>query len=358
MTRTGDLTRRGFLRQTLTWSALAAGAHHGSAFALPPANNDAAHALVLGDWGYLDRTAFEAAGGSANYAAQSQVARGMQHFARGNRLNVDALFLLGDNFYGDLPGGVASSRWRHQFEAQYPADVFPGPAYSMPGNHDYQFLPATVNKLEAELEYARTGKGIDGKPTRWTMPARWYTFDFPQHKPFMRCIVLDSNMPAKDGAARHGADFYLTPEQQAEQLVWFRRQLERPRDLPFLTVMAHHPIYSNGPHGDHAVLIRDWAPLLREHKVDLYMAGHDHDLQVLQFGGEPTTHFLSGGGGADLYVLQKDGLDRGPYAQEVHGFSHLSVSAHELQVRHLDADGRFLFGVTRDRAGKVRELSV
>ena len=57
-------------------------------------------------------------------------------------------------------------------------------------------------------------------------------------------------------------------------------------------------------------------------------------------------------------MLQKEGLDRGPYAQEVHGFSHLSVTANELQMRHLDASGRFLFGLTRDRAGKVRELSV
>ncbi|MGI4755342.1 MAG: metallophosphoesterase, partial [Janthinobacterium lividum] len=231
------------------------------------------------------------------------------------------------------------------------------PAYTMLGNHDYQYLPATVNKVEAELEYARTGKGVDGKPTRWQLPARWYTFDFPARKPVMRCIVLDSNMPSADGAARHGANFTLTPADQAEQLQWFQQQLARPRDLPFLTVMAHHPIYSNGPHGDHPVLVRDWAPLLKQHKVDLYMAGHDHDLQVLQFDGEPTTHFLSGGGGADLYVLQKDGLDRGPYAQEVHGFSHLSVTAQQLEVRHLDADGRFLFGIGRDRQGKVRELT-
>ena len=357
MTAHASLTRRRFLRQSLTWSALAAGAHHGSAFALPPGKDDAAHALFLGDWGYLDSLDAQKFGAGAGFAAQSQVARGMRHFAETNRLQADALFLLGDNWYGNLPGGAESPRWRAQFEETYPSSTFPGPAYTMLGNHDYQYLPATVNKVDAELEYARTGKGVDGKPTRWTLPARWYSFDFPVRKPVMRCIVLDSNMPAKDGVARHGADFYLTPEQQAEQLSWFRQQLERPRELPFLTVMAHHPVYSNGPHGDHPVLIRDWAPLLREHKVDLYLAGHDHDLQALHFEGEPTTHFLSGGGGADLYVLTKDGLDRGPYAQEVHGFSHLSVTAHELQVRHLDADGRFLFGLTRDRGGKVRELS-
>lgn len=317
----------------------------------------AAHALILGDWGYLDKLSAQTFGAGNNFAAQGQVARGMRHVAQTTNLVPDALFLLGDSWYGELPGGAASPRWRAQFEELYPADVFPGPVYTMLGNHDYQTIPADVNKVEAELEYARTGKGTDGKPTRWTLPARWYTFDFPARKPLMRCIVLDSNMPYADGKPRHGESFTLTPEQQAEQLVWFQQQLERPRDLPWLTVMAHHPVYSNGPHGDHPVLVRDWAPLLRDYKVDLYMAGHDHDLQVLQLEGEPTTHVLSGAGGADLYVLKRDGLDRGPYAQEVHGFTHLTVTANQLQVRHLDADGRFLFGIGRDRAATVRALS-
>ncbi len=352
-----SISRRGFLKQSLAWSAMAAAAKPLAALAPHHARPDAANALIIGDWGYLDRQDSKKFGDGPNFAAQGQVARGMRRFAQAGNIRPDALFLLGDNWYGDLPGGVASTRWMNQFEQLYPADVFPGPAYTMLGNHDYQYLPATVNKVEAELEYARTGKGVDGKPTRWQLPARWYTFDFPAKKPVMRCIVLDSNMPAADGVARHGANFTLTPEQQAEQLHWFQQQLERPRELPFLTVMGHHPIYSNGPHGDHPILIRDWAPLLKQHKVDLYMAGHDHDLQVLHFEGEPTSHVLSGGGGADLYVLQKDGLDRGPYAQEVHGFSHLSVTAQQLEVRHLDADGRFLFGIGRDRQGKVRELS-
>lgn len=352
-----DLSRRRFLRQTLAFSALAVAGKPGLALAPHRDHPEAAHAIVIGDWGYLDKLNTQGFGSGNNFAAQSQVARGMRHFAQGLSRKPDALFLLGDNWYGDLPGGVDSPRWMAQFEQTYSADVFPGPAYTMLGNHDYQYLPATVNKVEAELEYAQTGKGVDGQPTRWQLPARWYTFDFPTHKPLMRCIVLDSNMPRADGAVRHGADFYLTPQQQAEQLSWFQQQLERPRELPFLTVMAHHPIYSNGPHGDHPILQRDWAPLMKQHKVDLYMAGHDHDLQVLHFEGEPTTHVLSGGGGADLYVLQKDGLDRGPYAQEVHGFSHLSVTAQSLEVRHMDADGRFLFGIGRDRQGKVRELS-
>jgi tartrate-resistant acid phosphatase type 5 len=350
-------SRRRFLRQALAWSAVAATPALGRAGGFgPEPEKDAAQALIIGDWGWLDVVGPNDIRGGAGYAAQMQVARGMRHYAAAGKLRPDALFLLGDNWYGDLPDGVRSARWAAQFEAMYPAEFFPGPAYTMLGNHDYQRLPPTVNKVEAQLEYARVGRGLDGKPTRWTLPARWYTFDFPAHAPRMHCIVLDSNMPRSDGKPSHGADFTLTADEQAEQLRWFEQQLQRPRTAPFLVVMAHHPMYSNGPHGDHSVLVRDWDPLFKKYKVDLYMAGHDHDLQVLHFKDHPTTHFLSGGGGADLYALKVDGLDRGPYAQEVHGFSHLSVSRHALALRHLDSDGRFLFGISKTPSGTLTIL--
>jgi tartrate-resistant acid phosphatase type 5 len=327
---------------------------------LRPPDKDAAQALILGDWGWLDVIGPNDLRGGAGFAAQTQVAEGMRNYAATQRLKPDALFLLGDNWYGDLPGGADSPRWKTQFEEMYPADLYPGPAYTMLGNHDYQRLPPTVDKVEAELAYARIGRGVDGKPTRWTLPARWYTFDFPAHNPLMHCIVLDSNMPpqnsVQNGSPSHGTNFTLTPAQQAEQLRWFERELQKPRRTPFLAVLGHHPVYSNGPHGDNAVLVRDWDPLFVKYNVDLYMAGHDHDLQVLQFENHPTTHFLSGGGGADLYVLKVDDLQRGPYAQEVHGFSHLSVSKRSLDLRHLDASGRFLFGVRKAPGGALRML--
>ncbi len=350
-------SRRRFLRQAVAWSAVAALPHRGFAAGKPNVDPGAAHALVLGDWGWLDVVGPNDMRGGEGFAAQVQVAQGMRHYAAAQGLKPEALFMLGDSWYGDLAGGAQSPRWKTQFEAMYPAEVFPGPVYTMLGNHDYQKLPPTVDKVEAELEYARTGRGPDGKPTRWTLPARWYTFDFPAKNPLMHCIVLDSNVPAPDGRAAHGANFTLTPTQQAEQLQWLEQQLQRPRTAPFLVVMGHHPVYSNGPHGDHPVLVRDWDPLFLKYKVDLYMAGHDHDLQVLQFQDHPTTHFLSGGGGADLYVLKIDDLQRGPYAQEVHGFSHLSATKHALELRHLDASGHFLFGVRKPAGGGLQVLS-
>ena len=204
------------------------------------------------------------------------------------------------------------------------------------------------SKVAAELENAKRAG------TRWVMPSLWYRFDFPAVNSLMTVIALDSNMPHPAGAQAKGVNFTVTAEQQAEQLRWLEAELSKPRTTPFLVVMGHHPIYSNGPHGDHPVLVRDWEPLLRKHKVHLYLAGHDHDMQHLEFEGHPTSFVMSGGGGADLYTLKIGEEKRGPYAAKVYGFSHLEVTADKLTLRHLDEKGRLIHTLEKKPDGSVR----
>ena len=328
-----SLTRRRFLRQSFAFSALAALGSLPALASAPESGAGAAELLMIGDWGYEEPR------------AQADVAAGMRRYAESQHLRPDALLLLGDNWYGPLEGGAQSPRWQTGFEQMYPASAFPGPAWAILGNHDYQNFPES--KVEAELAYAKTGK------SRFTMPARWYRFEFPEKNPLITFLALDSNVPYADGTTSHGRDFTLTHEQHAEQLKWLEAELERKRTTPFLTVIAHHPVYSDGPHGDHATLIRDWDPLFRKHKVQLYMAGHDHDLQHLEFDGHPTSFFLSGGGGADLYTLKIDQTQRGPWAQKVYGFSRLSVTPEKLTLRHLNVQGQTIHSFTKTPDGKV-----
>ena len=330
------LSRRGFLRQSFAFSALA-GLGGLPSLAKGPAHKPNAAArqlLMVGDWGYED------------FAAQSRVAGAMQQYVREHSLTTDALLMLGDNWYGPLPGGVASPRWKTQFEDMYPQSVFNCAAYAIPGNHDYQRMPES--KVAAELEYARKGG------TRWTMPSLWYRFDFPATDPLMTVIALDSNMPHPVGEHAKAANYTLTAEQQAEQLTWLEAELLKPRTTPFLVVMGHHPIFSNGPHGDKQILIRDWEPLLRKHKAHLYLAGHDHDMQHLEFDGHPTSFVLSGGGGADLYTLKIEEAQRGPYAAKVYGFSHLEVTPEKLTLRHMDETGRLIHAFDKLPDGSVK----
>jgi hypothetical protein len=329
------LNRREFLRQSFAFSALATlGARN--AFAQPP-DPVAQHFLLVGDWGW-----------SRPAEGQQQVAAAMAAYARSNALHTQSLFMLGDSWYGDLAGGVDSPRWQTGFEQMYPASVFPGPVYSIMGNHDYQRMPLNVNKLEAELAYAKRGH------SRWTQPALWYTFDIPgpDGKPLLHVIALDSNVPHK-AEKIDPVDFTLTPAQYSQQLTWFEAELAKPTNAPFRIVMGHHPVFSNGPHGDTATLVRDWEPLLRKYNVPVYLAGHDHDLQHLEFEGHPTSFVCSGAGGADLYDIKIPEAQRGPFAHKVFGFTHLEAAPTQLTFRHIDSEGKVLHAFTKSKDGNV-----
>lgn len=329
----GSLSRRGFLRQSFAFSALAGLGTLPSFSKTHAKDTESLNWLMIGDWGY------------ERAAGQEAVAEGMRSYVKQHSLKTDALLMLGDNWYGDLAGGVDSPRWKTHFEDLYPQPVFDCPAYAVLGNHDYQRMPES--KVDAELAYAKRGG------TRWTMPARWYSFEFPRKNPLATVIALDSNMPHANAAQANSVNFTLTPEEQAEQLRWLKAELEKPRKTPYLIVIAHHPVYSNGPHGDHKVLIADWDPLLREHKAHLYLAGHDHDMQHLEFEDHPTSFVLSGGGGADLYTLKIEETQRGPYAAKAYGFSHLQIAADKLTLFHMDQTGRVIHGFSKTPDGKV-----
>lgn len=295
-----------------------------------PVNVDPLHFLMVGDWG-VDHT--------ADITNQTSVATAMATYLQKWKFDLDALFMLGDNFYGDLPNGVNSSRWKSAFEDMYPASVFDCPAYAVPGNHDYQRAPGS--KIDAEFAYAALGT------SRWTMPSRYHKVLSPSSgTPLVELFFVDSNMPNERAQPRPPDGSYYTPTdaQRVEQLNWLTAALSQPKVGTYRIVVGHHPLYTNGAHGDNATLIRDWDPLFRANGVDLYLAGHDHDLQHLEFAGHPTSFVSSGGGGAPLNGLH---TAYGPYSEKTYGFTHVNLTGTQMIVRHLDITGGLLHKFTR-----------
>jgi hypothetical protein len=223
----------------------------------------------------------------------------------------------------------------------YPATTFPGPCYTMLGNHDYDDEPEIC--LQAQLSYAKENPG-----TRWTIPHKWYQVTHPAVNPFMKVIVLDTN--------NRNRRVSLTEAEKVEQLEWAKAEFAKPRTTPWLVVMGHHPLYSNGSHGDSKTMIDAWDNLFREHKVDFYFCGHDHDLQHMEFEEHPTSFVLSGGGGARVRNL-KNGVQHGPFAEAIHGFTHLEVTATQFIVRHVDANRKLLHAFSKTPDGKVTVIS-
>jgi hypothetical protein len=292
--------------------------------------------FMLGDWGtdkYGDQ--------------QTATALAMKQWVDQRHIHPGALFMLGDNWYGDMGVGYVSGRWQSQFEQMYPASHFPGPAYVVLGNHDYE--RKVSSKVDLELGYAAHAKG-----TRWTMPARWYTFKYPQKDPVVTFICLDSNLPGtKKDTFFMPWSFEMKHAERDQQDAWFRAELAKPRTTPFVAVVCHHPLYTNGIHRDNHLLIRDWDALIREAKVDFWITGHDHDLQHLEFAGHPTSFIISGGGGAELVNWTTPPEQRGPFGDKALGFSDMEFAKDGILFRHVGVHGQVLHCFHKAPGGKV-----
>jgi hypothetical protein len=323
--------RRQFL-QTLGFSAAALFAQGAAPRALAQTASQNEHLFLFGDWGAIDAV------------PQQHVSATMAAYAKQQSIKPAALLLLGDNFYGQLDGGAQSPRWQTQFESMYSQADFPGPCYALLGNHDYNVEPA--GKAEAQLGYAAAHPG-----TRWTMPAKWYRFDFPSVQPLVTFLMLDSNYQKATPDK-----LSLTPEERVAQAAWLREELAKPRTAPFLVVCGHHPLYSNA--GDGKALIAEWDELFREKGVHAYFCGHIHDLEHLEFAGHPTSFVVTGGGGTTLRKGQElKSTAKNQFSQGVHGFTHLEINRDRLAIRHLGVDGVQLHAFSKGADGKVQSIA-
>lgn len=305
------LTRRELLRTGLLFSASLMVPRALLAQA-KPAGEHLLHLFCLGDWGTGD-------------AAQYYVSKAMQKYARQGGITPAALLMLGDNFYGQLPG-TDSPRWQLEFEEMYPASAFPGPCYAILGNHDYDDQPGGE---KIQLAYAR-------KPgTRWTMPSPWYRLDLPAAKPLVTLLCTDT----------HHAK--LSAEDIAAQQIWLGQQLTAPRKSPWMFVCGHHPVVSCAQRGDSKYL-GPWKTLFNENKVDAYICGHEHDLQHLHSEGEYPDWFVSGGGGRALHPVLDSA--KAKYARETYGFLHLAIGPTALAASFVGDNGKALYSYTRKAA--------
>ena len=276
--------------------------------------------LAMGDWGY-------------NGPGQRMVAATMKSYIQSTGRRFDAMLLAGDNFYVPLEN-VFDAKWRTMFEDLYDKSVFDFPFYPALGNHDYQ-----QNRYLIELAYSKANPD-----SRWKMPARWYRVELPSEKdPLVSVLVLDSDLPL------------LGEVEWNRELKWIKDELAKPRPGKWLIAIAHHPFISNGDHGDNGPLQKAWGPLFDRAGLDIYLCGHDHDIQHLEIGGPLARRpslMLVGGGGATTRPMRVD--RRGPFSKAAHGFAHLTITP-TLATAWLVGgdDGGVLHEFTRTPEGRV-----
>ncbi len=282
--------------------------------------------VAFGDWGVKD----------VQRPAQLAVRDALSKFLR--REPADFGLLLGDNFY---PKGVASATdpiWKERFEDVYAVPEFRFPFFAVPGNHDHG------GSVDAQIEYARR------HPRRWVMKTMPWSFSRGGRKerPLLDVFLIDTES-WRGGSRRR--------KSRRDAL---RRLLMRSR-ARWKIVCGHHPIFGNGKKKDDVVLVRTLRPVLREFGVDFYLAGHQHNLQVLadrlaDRSERLPLYVVAGGGGAGPATLKRS---RGSFFQaEALGFAVLDFHEDRVRVRIVDTAGRTLHDGTRRKRGSYERSKV
>lgn len=234
-------------------------------------------------------------------AAQKQTAASMVAYHKTHPF--DFGLTLGDNFYARGMNSPDDPRWQTQWEQLYgPMHI---PFYAVLGNHDW----SGADSPAAEILYSARSQS-------WHMPSPYYTFTAGS----VQFFAFDT--PAIDEA----------------ELKWLDEELTRST-ARWKVVFGHYHIYS-ATRGDNKELIARLLPILKKDHVDVYLNGHDHNLQELR--PEGSVHFfVSGGGGAGLYEMNP--YDRSVFRQKVNGFTVLEADNKTLAVSFVGTDGNEIY---------------
>ncbi|MDT3402150.1 purple acid phosphatase family protein [Mucilaginibacter terrae] len=268
--------------------------------------------MAIGDWGR---------NGEYN---QVEVARQMGNWGKTNPNNF--IISVGDNIY---PKGVISEHdpaWHYSFENVYTAHSLQVDWFPVLGNHDYAADP------DAQIRYSKVSR-------RWNMPSRYYSKEVSlgSDKGKALFVMIDTQPIIYDIKDQH-------PE---KQLAWINKTLsEAGTDVKWKIVVGHHPYHTAGPriqNYDTVTIRKALTKVFDDHKVDIYLAGHDHSLQHLKPTG--VTHQFISGAGSELTPVTPDA----PYSKFLaseNGFMYFSVSDEKIVVKAINYKGDILYNTT------------
>lgn len=232
---------------------------------------------------------------------------------------------------GDIvENGASRSQWQTFFDIEAPL-TRERPIFCCVGNHELTegagldfvryFGPAPLPIAPPPSVSTVTGIPVaDAGPSALTLDQLNGTFRWSNVRFFMINGLVDYNA----GPSR----------------VWLEKVLgesDLETGVAWRIVVVHHGPWSSGPHGDNARLHAAKVPeLLRAHKVDLVISGHEH---IYERGvADGLAYLVSGGGGAPLYRVKKAAASSRHY-ESAHHFIEAATSTAAIQFVATRPDG-------------------
>lgn len=233
----------------------------------------------------------------------------------------DFAVFLGDNLYPSGMEHAADPRMNEVFDPWLETGV---PLYLVLGNHDYDNGLGRDRAMH-QIAWAAATPGAE-------LPAPRYTFSAENADFF----ALDTQEIFWNGGATHAS--------------WLSEALD-PGGARWRIAFGHHPYRSNGRHGNAGTYegssllpyisggrIRDFFESSICGQVDIYLSGHEHNLQWIESCG---THFVISGAGAKVTPRVERG-NTSRFEAYAPGAVWLHLQQTEAHVVFLDAEGAVL----------------
>lgn len=270
--------------------------------------------------------------GRNGYYEQKPIAKLMGEVAEA--VGPDAFLALGDTHHCIGIGSVNDPLWLTNYELIYSHPDLQIEWCPVLGNHEYR------GNAQAVIDYSDVSR-------RWCMPSRYYTRLF-DHKGTRLKVVFIDTAPIIDGYHNDSIGYPQAALQDVNaQLQWLDEELSREDNADWTIVVGHHPVYAQTPKdaAEREDMQRKVDPILRKHKVDMYICGHIHNFQHIRKNGIDYVVNTSG----SLSRQDVSTIDGTVFVNGGEGFSILTANPSELTVSMIDKDGNIIHQAQRTK---------
>ena len=274
--------------------------------------------------------------GRNGYYDQKPIAERMGTMAE--EVGPEFILATGDVHHFEGVQSINDPLWMTNYELIYAHPELMIDWFPLLGNHEYR------GNTQAVLDYSHVSR-------RWEMSARYYTKRFEKKGMTLRVVWTDT-APMID---KYRTDSLQYPDachqDYQRQLAWVDSVLN-VADEDWIIVAGHHPIYAETSKSDSERLDMQSRldPILRRHRVDMYLCGHIHNFQHVRAEGSDTDYITNSAGSLARKVKPIEGT---LFCSSEPGFSIISADKRSLELRMVDKNGNILYTVKRTKSAHM-----
>lgn len=270
--------------------------------------------------------------GRNGYYDQKTIANIMGEMAE--EVEPEAVIAAGDVHHFEGVASVNDPLWLTNYELIYSHPELMIEWLPILGNHEYR------GNTQAVLNYSNISR-------RWCMPSRYYTRVMEDDGVAVRIVMLDTapiiNKYRNDNETYPDA----CKQDYNRQLQWMDSVLNAATEK-WVVVVGHHPIYAetSKSNSERSDLQQRLDPILRKHKVDMYIAGHIHNFQHIRMPKSDIDYIVNSSGSLSRKVKPTEGTQ---FCSSEAGFSVLAATNKSLKLHFIDKTGNILYTITRNK---------